>query len=304
MDARIVELPAALSIGSQITVAPLVARSDIRTSSATLYIERIPDSYDLLATINKFTIHGRLQLPYAEHTRTIDSSGRFALRLDGPDQVLDEIVDGDGLANKFLVFVDDEILSLNGATLVGPGRYSLNVIRARYGTAKAAHADNAEVFILPLADLRPLTHGSFAIGNTATFKLTEGLTAIEDADILSLALTGRLLNLAPPSLVLVNGRDAIHQQLAAAATVAISWVLPDAGAQINPTEVVKPATTIDFIVAGEIAHTEKVAWPAALLNLDWSEITALDQQPFYIRIRTAVDAGEQIITGRSSCRRC
>jgi len=302
---RIVELPPALS--STAALAVLSARPDAATTIAAVNVARnfslqgIPtESYQQLTTLPAFAWHGRLTADYPSATNTIDLSGQFTLQLDGPDLILDEITDADALAGVLLIFAGDEILSVASVTLVAAGGYQLGVTRGKFGSPISGHVSGEEVFIIRRADLRPLIHPTFNPGATTQLKVVYGSAPIEDVDAISYTLSGRHWNTPPPAKVACNGYDALTQIIPAAASLDISWVLPDPGATMDRSDVIKPSTLLEFLVGGAIVHTETVAWPATSATFAWSSFSLGSPAAFRLRASTVIIAGDVIVPGRSA----
>ena len=203
-DFLLAQLPADLSPGGKVTLAPLLARWNPMITSATLWLGRNyafngspPASFLPLATLHKFAFHGFATADFPASTpfvavanpppAPLSSESPFPLaaglivRLDGCDTVLPEAFDFDALANALLLFAGGEIMSVAESSLRADGTYSLTVIRARYGTAIADHPAGDEVLLIPLADLTSLQHPLFAAGNVVQFLLTIGRQTIADA---------------------------------------------------------------------------------------------------------------------------
>ncbi len=88
--------------------------------------------------------------------------------------------------NTLLLFLEDEILSVEGYTAAGGTLMDVaNLRRGRYGTTPADHANGARGWLIYRADLVALTHVAFTTGATRYFKpVTFTATASQDiADV-------------------------------------------------------------------------------------------------------------------------
>jgi len=214
----IVELPLALcpaapsdsSGGASNAIAALVARDQKNTIQAKVYLGRnyvfngsAPDSFLLLATLVKFAFNGSLTADFPAASAAISIGNALPaegagvtvvdglqIQLDGPDLILPDVCDFDALNNTVLLFIGDEIMSISEATLTASGAYSLTVIRGRYGTAIADHAEGDQVLIINRTDIVPLTHAHFLAGNDGQFKVTVGAQQVGDVDPFDLTFVG------------------------------------------------------------------------------------------------------------------
>lgn len=112
------------------------------------------------------------------------------IQLIGIDLILPGVSDFDALANTVLLFVGDEIMSIAEADMTASGAYSLTVIRGRFGTPIENHTNGDTVWILTLANLKPLQHPHFLAGNDAQFKLTIGDQDIADVTAFDVTFVG------------------------------------------------------------------------------------------------------------------
>jgi hypothetical protein len=264
---RILELPQQLSGTSQVTVAPLAARDNVTAASALLHVgvndyafggAAPVQSYQPLAAVKQFALHGTLTSPYPAGTEYIDLKLGLQLALDGVDLELDSPTPQEALSNAVLVVVGAEIMALVDAVLIGPGSYRVHVIRARFSTAAAAHAVGDEVFILPLAGLTPVSHPSLQVGNTVDFKVVMDATEIADAGAVAAPIAGVALTLPAPTGLMVNGQFPTAFADLTTDVLNISWATPDVAADFDMDSAY---TLLEFLEAGIVVHTLKIAWP-------------------------------------------
>lgn len=219
----IVELPAALCPNSKPAISLIACRGTQSDTAAVLYLGRnyafngaAPDSFFPLASITGFAFNGTLTADFPASTPFVaisnplpaeagnvgqsGSSGSpgsgfplaagLQIQLTGVDLILPDVCDFDALANSVLLFVGDEIMSVAEANMTAAGAFSLTVIRGRFGTPIDDHSNGDSVWIIPLANLKPLQHPHFLAGNDALFKLTIGDQDVSDVDAFDVTFIG------------------------------------------------------------------------------------------------------------------
>ena len=201
----VITLPAGLSPSTGTWMASLVQRNQATDASTQLFLSKAfafsgtpNDSYLLIASQSRFAWGGQLTADFLAATAAIAITNALPalppevpnppslvaglqVQLTGPDLILDEVSDFDALAGALLVFVDNEIMSVDVTTLTAAGAYSLTVIRGMFGTAIADHDAGADIFIVRRTDIVPFTHPSFQTGNTPVFKILTGAGTLADA---------------------------------------------------------------------------------------------------------------------------
>lgn len=214
---RIVELPFYFCTGQNLPLAVLIHRTDAVAVSHEIHLGEsydfsgtvAPATYQQLTAHNRFAQHGSLMVDYPSDTLTIDREIGLTVQLDGIDTTLEEQSAFNALADEFLVFVGDEICSVISWTLIAAKTYRLNVIRERMGTPRQAHAAEAEVYLIALKDLLPLTHRSFLVENEIHFKVVT-LTGsyaqdLSEVDAVTHTITGRVFTQSVPMNLQVQG---------------------------------------------------------------------------------------------------
>lgn len=148
-------------------------------------------SYEFLAEHNRFARHGALGEDYAATTDRLDQSVGLLITLDNADITLDDLTLTDAQADRLLLFVDDEIISVSGVTLVGAGQYRVYGIRGRYDTRPQAHSTGAEAWLIERARLGQLTDATFTYLATINLKLQPSRlgNALDLADATAVELT-------------------------------------------------------------------------------------------------------------------
>lgn len=267
---RIVELPIPLCPPGQLALAVLIHRAEAMAVGHTIWIgddydfdgDTPPETYNLLASQNRFAQHGSVVADYPADTFALDFDIGLTVLLNGVDTALDLPTAGNGLSDELLVFVGDEILSVLGATLVAAGVYRLQVGRGRFGTEIAAHATGDEVFIVAKTDLLPLTHNSFDPGATVTLKVPTIFQRFKqdlaDIEAIEHEIIGNAFNVSPSNLR-VNGE---HRNATFVATtdVRLDWSLPELRSEIADGFGHRVRTLVEIVsLADEVLYSKLTA---------------------------------------------
>jgi hypothetical protein len=248
-------------------------------------------SYFQLASINRFATPATLQQQYNADAPTLDENGPLIL-LTGVDNELDDADAFRAMAAESLIFINDEIMTLAGAELVAANLYRLNVLRQRFGTRKVTHASGSEVWLIARADLQPITHPSFIVGNSYTVKAvrigSRFSSSLAEVYPVSHTFTGQPFVPSPRNLR-ANGEAAPSF---AAAVLELTWSLPENIDRTGEGDFTY-ASRIRFYVDDELqdertAHTASVTYTAA-------EITAFLGGGAEVRIEVATVATSEEI---------
>jgi hypothetical protein len=333
------ELPPALCPG-QPAIATAWARDSKSVTSFQVWLNRnkiwsgaAPDSYALMVTATQFALHGTLATNYPKATRVIDLELGATVQLDGGDTVLDDITAFEALTNTMLIFIDGEILSLAGRTLIAAGVYRLQLIRGRFGTPIQNHAPGVKVMIMSMATLPIITSLAFQPDNIADIKIVPNNRALTDTDATLLTLCGTAWRVPAPSALQVNGRDASGGGAVfpgGAANVTVSWQLPDAGGILprfdlatlytrikvykGPTADLTGITADSTVVTadggvitpetGTLLSTTDVAHDIETLVFNFAALNGGLDVPFLVTAETMVDIGwKQILSADKACLR-
>lgn len=172
---------------------PEIADNLQETFSA--YIANVPGAADLVRVIGF--------APYAVLARLDGAIGQF----DGADDGIltfdiDNVIGGDRLSTqglqgvregRFLLFVDDEIMSFQTVTDNGDGSFTLTTVhRGLLDTAPQAHADNARVYVLDSSASLSIAAMNFSVppGYTPAWRITSNTAFAEtDPDVANLAVS-------------------------------------------------------------------------------------------------------------------
>ncbi len=177
---RLIQLPDDLSPEPErIHVAVLCSRPEALTAGFIFHLGQNYDfsgviaaeSYDSIATHDRFAWRGELLEDYASGGPATDDIIGLALRLTGSDVELPEATEFDGLTDDLLVFIADEIFNVFQATLTGVDEYRLFVKRERFGTAQGSYLAGDEAFIVRRSDLLGIRHAIMEPGNTVVAKI-------------------------------------------------------------------------------------------------------------------------------------
>lgn len=219
LEVRAIELPDQLVEDSdekgKIWVAVLGARSSALQTKAIVFTSEDGTSYKRSDTGRSWALYGR-----------IVTNSLTGLTVDRGDGILLDLTDLHGdpvvdrawpsttfkgmLRHQSLLFINDEILSYQTATVVSPTRVQLtNIRRALFGTSKQTHDAGDVVLSVREAKLRPVRLGRFDQGEDAYFKLSPATAAakvpLSEISAEVLPLTGRTRRPMPPGNVRING---------------------------------------------------------------------------------------------------
>jgi hypothetical protein len=275
---RLFELPPGLCPGSP-ALAALVARDSTASTNFKVWLKRnkvwsgaVPDSYVLLGTQDKFSMHGYVDAGYALDTRTIDLRRGMRVQFDGPDLTLPDVNAFDALSDTVLLFVDDEICSVAGWTLVGAGLYRIQLIRGRFGTPVQDHAAGTRVLVANRSDLPVLSRNDFRPTNEETFKIALGEQDISEVGPFDQTLDGVAWRVPPPCLLAVNGRTRNAVFAGGGADVSVTWKLPDPGGYLPRFDLAKLYTRLS-IYKGLTADSEEITADSEMVTADGGSIT-------------------------------
>lgn len=255
---RIVELPFQFCEGQQLPLAVLITREDKMVTSHDIYLGEnydfsgavTPATYQALASHNRFAQHGTLVDDYAADTFTIDRELGLLVTLDGVDTTLDEQSAFNALADDFMLFVGDEIMSVVSVQLEAAKTYRVMAIRERMGTPRQAHASGAEIYLIAQRDLLPLEHRSFNLDNEVSLKVV-AVTGSVSQDLSEVTasthtIEGRILTQTTPQNLTAGGelRNATYT---AATDLKLAWSLHELRSVVAAQFGVKIRTLVEII---------------------------------------------------------
>jgi hypothetical protein len=254
-------------------------------------VEISPESFDVIESLGRFALHGTLLADYSADTLVIDESLGVAVRLDGPDTEIEEQMMFDGLTDQLLVFVNNEVMSVVEAQVIGASQYRLSVVRGRFATPLEAHSLGDDAFIVRRDELEPLQHAHFVPGNTVVVKVQaftgKSVADLGDAPELSLELAGRIYRQTPPTNLRVNG-DGVAPSYTSGQGVVIEWTLTDAGALPWRSDLLARSMVVDFYNASGTVLLGTTTTPAGSLSLTNAELQTLlggAEVSFQLRVR-------------------
>lgn len=129
-------------------LAAIVDRPTTMTTRAVVHAKRADASFVQVRDIFNFAVRGHLLAGYSADTNVIDRDTGMLIEIDSEDSTMPDIDWQSALTNEYLLWVNDEIMSVFGATLVAAGQYRLYGIRGRFDTRRAAHSTSDVVRIL------------------------------------------------------------------------------------------------------------------------------------------------------------
>lgn len=228
---RVLEVPRDLAKGAATPmVTALAVRAVPETTRYRLYDSPDNAIYERVTTRRKFAFGGTVAADYPAETDHVDLSIGLLVNLVGPDITLpaqDELLASN---NKLMVFVGDEIITVQAITVVSPTQVRLFGKRGKFDTGQLGHAAGEAVFIIPKRSIRLAPQDTFADDDSAFYKvqaatdeLDGNLAAVASQ---SLAIAGRALLPQPFKNLLVNGAPALSSPTyAAGSDIAFSWTL-------------------------------------------------------------------------------
>ncbi len=141
----------------------------------------------------------------------------------------DDMPCDEGVGTKrFLIFIGDEILLGWEPTLVSAGRYTVNVLRAQYGTTRGQHPVGAECWCVQLAELTLLEWAppkdAVSVGLKVQPRLLHSEVSMAAVAKVTRAIQRRSLRPLGPANLTANG-DGAHPTYATGQDVALDWTL-------------------------------------------------------------------------------
>ncbi len=168
---RVFEPPYPLTEGN--SVAVLRVRGDGRGLDSNIWISTDDVTYKLLGRMSEQHIGGVLDVAYSSGTPDLVEYGPSVI-LSGKDVSKIQDLSGDLNAwrvGRQLAVINDEIFFVKNVTILAANEIRLDgLIRARYGTTKATHPANSEVYILDLDDFKQFKDPAFVAGQTIYYK--------------------------------------------------------------------------------------------------------------------------------------
>lgn len=182
---RITEVPYLLADQKFDTqVVCLAVRGNVEVQGYRIHISLDGGTtYDIVpaaSSTSSFASFGRL---FSQMSATLQQS---VFHLYGCD--LDEVVSqtlAEQRDDNLLLFIGGEVMSVGRVNSLGHGKYSCNVLRGRFGTTKAIHAADTNMFFLFRARLKLIDNAGFTPGTAIKIKL-QPFTADLDYDITTL----------------------------------------------------------------------------------------------------------------------
>jgi hypothetical protein len=292
----IAELPPGLCPDETGALGILVARPSQTINVFTAFIDRLGawsgapvDTYSALGAFQSFAWAGMLAAEYPPTTQLIDLAVGAQITLSGPDQVLATVDAFDAMTDSVLAFVDQEIMSLAGWTLTGPGAFTCQFIRGRFGSPIQDHAAGASIYMVSRAVLPVVNLPAIRPNNTLTLKVTVGSQSISAVPAISQAMTGVAWRVPPPCALAVNG--ATSNPVFSADPIVISWALPDPGGLLPRADIANVVTRLQFYFGAVLQYSLDVPWPATTASVLWAAISSGARQSFTLQALTVTRPG-------------
>jgi hypothetical protein len=273
--ARIFELTPALAgtpIGLPVSVLALRPRAEFDEIPLTtanvlgfnLWYSATGASYDSLGHMVGWAMRGTLRTALANSTA--DATVQLAMDADNLDLGRLASQSAEGQANdNLLVVIGDEVFS-SGAISLSALNYDYACKRARQGSLPAAHAQNAEVWVIYRDELAVFTHKRFVEDQDRTFKLqpytSSAIIELADVEPLTYHFRDRADELP---VVVINAMAAgLKVGLAYSVSGSISDVNGDlASFQVNAVRLTGTGGAVDQEVtlqSGEFAPDDKALY--------------------------------------------
>lgn len=226
-DQAVIELPYGWTREADQHFGFAPTRNDVVSNSFVAWWERLPGTYVDVGTSEVFWMSGVLNAGFSEDEE-LESANPLDVTFGGTDKTLDPITYAEATSSPYVfLFIGDEIFLPYDLTLVSPARYSMKVLRARYGTVPATHAPGAvvRVFIKYTSDI--LTQEfTPPTGDAQNWKLQPHFMSagLPLADCPVVSLTPRFVALAPipPANLTVNG-DGVNPTYGTGDDIVVDW---------------------------------------------------------------------------------
>lgn len=277
--AALLELPYGWTGRSDLIVALVASRNDVVSNGFLGWWERSPGSFLDVEDSDVFWLTGTTNGAF-DISLPLEPDALLDITFGGSDKTLDAVTYDQALASPTqFIWLGDEILIPYDLTLVSAGRYTMKVLRARYGTLRATHASGAVARVVKLGGDAVIGTHEFDTPTTAvqTYKLQPYFMA--NGFDLSLCaehtLTPRLVGLAPipPANLIVNG-DGVNPTYSTGGNITVDWDETSELRDTRPPEeilhsraevtVIEVLTTAN-VLKGTVRHTGAVG-PAVIAN--------------------------------------
>lgn len=200
--------------GTEISVLPLAAkRTELEVG---FQVHRSLDdgnSYSIFDTSEKnYVVYGTLNADYDIGKPAIDDEG-FAVTITIDDDLLSTSTMSEILTGTTnLAIIEDEIISFQTITPLTATTFQLsNILRGRYGTRKATHAEDTPIWMIPSSDLDIYTSDNFTYDADFYFKLvpynTKLTGVVADATAIDLTITNKVGTPYSPVNFCANDRN-------------------------------------------------------------------------------------------------
>jgi hypothetical protein len=139
----------------------LCSRSFPLMNMAAVWFEKAANDFEQKLSISKFAVHGTLDDDYSAA-----ATGAISFTVDSEyDEVPDEIDEPAGDDTTWILIIGSEIMRPYGVTVLGANQYQVSVKREALDTAKQAHSEGDQIWLIKYA---ALLANSFRTGITTT----------------------------------------------------------------------------------------------------------------------------------------
>lgn len=228
---KIVEIPASLR-GDKLPrnphILPLVGRPNQYCTLFRVYSSEHGGAYRNIGQDTVFARVGTLAQDYPLTSFSLDLSATgMLLNVEGIDIDFPSADDTGFARGDLLIFVDDEIMCYETATVVSPTQVRLtNIAKGQHDTLMSAHTTGATVFVVQSALVHSMSHRSFAVNDSISFKVAPSTgqfqVPLSEIDPIVMQLTGRSVAPSSPMNITANG-NGINPTFTSGSNVAIAW---------------------------------------------------------------------------------
>lgn len=171
--AKIVQLPGPLRDKTGIELFILAERQSALDFGFLAWVSDDDLIFDQMSSLgNYFSVMGTVTSASPATGTSPAASFAFIVYMVGIDAgTIPNLTQAQAQAGTMLIFVDKEIMSLQGITALGNNQYYVTAIRGVYGSTVQAHTAGAQAWFAYRSHIRPLAWDPFIPGNTYFFKL-------------------------------------------------------------------------------------------------------------------------------------
>lgn len=209
---KIIEAPYVVTQDDSVQMLPIAARENTPDLGFGIYMS-MDNGASYVPVIRSDTLypHGKLDASYPESALLIDDEG-IVVNLDNEDDigVIESETFTNALAGANVALLGDEIICFQNIEPITETQYRISgIIRARYGTDRAAHPRHTSIFFFGSNLPTPFSHQETAAGSIRYFKFVpdniKNTAEISDCIQMMLILEGKAATPYKPVNLTANG---------------------------------------------------------------------------------------------------